>query len=65
MKKLRCALVRSHAYVRANHGVASGVNAGPRSGRNTCQNRDTVSSAFLCFGSLDFLAVNISLDLPP
>lgn len=65
MKNFHCLRVGFYPAARFNYGVASGVDTGPCSGRHTREHRDTVSRAFLRLDSLDFVSVNIRLDLPP
>ena len=65
MKNIDCLRVGFYQAARSDNGVASGVHTRPGSGRNTREHGNTVSRAFLGFNSLDFVPVNIRLDLPP
>lgn len=65
MKNFHCLGVGFYAAARFNYGVASGVDAGPCSGRHPRKYGDTVSRAFLRLDCLDFVCVNVRLDLPP
>ena len=65
MKNFDGLQVGFYPVARADNRVASGVDTGPCSACNTGEHRDTVSGAFLGFNSLDFVSVNVRLDLPP
>ena len=65
MQKLCHLRVGIYTVMCSNDFVASGIDVGPRFGRDAREQGDAVSSAFFGCHNLDFVPVNIRLDLPP